>query len=441
MPPSNPPPAVTTSVTPEPITEPQGLPAIEPAPSPGQWFAGIYKLERVLGEGGVGIVFAARDASLERPIAIKVLRPELRERAELRAALLHEGRRLAEVRHPNVVTVHACGTHRGMPFVAMELVEGANALELLVAAGGRLPTDEVLDLLEAIARGLDALHAIGLVHGDLKPSNVLVGAGRRVKLIDVGLGGASSGDELIRGTAAFLAPERLRGLVGPSRAADLYAFGVTAYQLLTGHLPFEGAGRAAADEALRGRPPAPSQLRPELPRELDAILREQLMAPRPEQRPMSARAAMASVRAAFGQRQRGAANDRAEPRLRHIVVADDDDDFRELLGDAIALSIEGCVVDRVGSGDEALDCVKRAPPDAVILDLCMPGTPTETITRSIRSLLGGQAIPIVVLTGTGGSKDWALLREAGADACLLKPVEPSELLAQLGRHAARRQAA
>lgn len=237
-----------------------------PAPGPGET-VGRYRIDAVLGRGGEGIVLAAHDPLLDRPVALKVLRPE--RRAE-RERLLREGQAIAKLRHSNVVTVHDVGEHGADLFIAMELVRGHNLRAWLAGdeARARGWRGKLAVVVEA-GRGLAAAHAAGLVHGDFKPENVLVADDGHVVVGDFGLAraseaaaGAAAADPThlvpaglsagasggvtgaVHGTPAYLAPEQWRGR--PSTAAsDQFAFAVTVHEALFGCRPFDTGGEAS----------------------------------------------------------------------------------------------------------------------------------------------------------------------------------------------------
>ncbi|MBN8609070.1 MAG: serine/threonine protein kinase [Deltaproteobacteria bacterium] len=199
-------------------------------PKSGRFVGTTHRLDSLVGEGGVSRVYAAFDLTLSRRVAIKMLRPELSEREDLRTALVAEARALAAFHHPRIVGIHGCDTHRGEPFVVMELVDGADLSVRIKESGGYLPLVFAREVIAGMAEGVAAMHDAGTPHGDLKPSNVLVDARGCVKLIDVGCLASGLG---IEGTPAYMAPERRNG-GGPSAADDLYAFAVTAHEILTG---------------------------------------------------------------------------------------------------------------------------------------------------------------------------------------------------------------
>jgi serine/threonine-protein kinase len=240
---------------------------------------GRYRVERPVGRGAMGAVYAARDLDLDRPVALKVLHPPRLEHADadVRARILHEARAMARLSHPNVVSVYEVGEAPGQtPFIAMELVDGATVDGWLSAAPRS--REEILRVFREAGEALAAAHRAGLVHGDFKPQNVLVAADGRARVTDFGLSrhalAALDGEPQPTGTPAYMAPEQMDGAVTP--AGDQFAFCVSLYQALTGRRPFEGRGlaelRAAIQRGLPMRGPAgfPSALHAALRRGLSA---------------------------------------------------------------------------------------------------------------------------------------------------------------------------
>lgn len=204
---------------------------------------GRYRLGERLGAGGMGIVFAAQDTSLDRPVALKLLRPgyEMDAAAE---RLQREARAMARLSHPNVVTVFDVGTHDGAVFVAMEKVEGGTLRDWLREPR---PTADIIDVLDQAAGGLGAAHGAGLVHRDFKPENVMVGTDGRVRVLDFGLAKPSdpgnTQDLLTQtgtmlGTPRYMAPELFRGEDADARS-DQFALGVVFYEALYGVHPYQ----------------------------------------------------------------------------------------------------------------------------------------------------------------------------------------------------------
>ena len=247
-------------------------------PAPGRTpTVGPYALVAELGRGSWGVVYRARDARLDRDVALKLLRPGTRD-PEALARFQLEIEALARLRHPNVVAVHGAGEHEGRTWVAMELVEG-EPLQARLARQGPLPAAEALAIARDLAAALAHAHEHGVLHRDVKPANVLLTAEGGVRLADFGSACVLETTQLtetgvILGTPLYMAPEQITGQrerLGP--ATDLYALGATLYTALTGRAPFaEGRTIPELIELIDRRVPArPSRLVPGLPPAADAI--------------------------------------------------------------------------------------------------------------------------------------------------------------------------
>lgn len=204
------------------------------APVKGR-LVGRYVLLGRLGSGGSGDVFSAFDPTLDRRVAVKLLHTH-EDGAD---ALIREGRLLAKLVHPSVVAIHDSGVHDGQPYLAMELVDGPSILEFACAERKNPPASQLLQAMRDVGEGLAAAHGIGLIHGDIKPSNILRDASGRTKLSDFGIAQLSEVGELQAGagTPAFMAPEQHAGEPS-SELADQYSFCLTAFVLLHGRHPF-----------------------------------------------------------------------------------------------------------------------------------------------------------------------------------------------------------
>ena len=251
--------------------------------STGDEIAG-YTLESRVGRGGMGEVFRAVDGHLARAVALKVLAPELVHDQASRDRILRESQLAASLDHPNVIPVYAAGEADGHVYIAMRLVEGSD-LRSVLRRDGRLPPARAIALTTQVASALDAAHARGLVHRDVKPSNVLIDEqqGREhCYLADFGIT-TSVGDrpsvdvsQRLLGTLAYVAPEQVRGDPVDGRA-DVYSLGCLLYECLTGEVPFvRDSDIALVFAHLDEPPPRPSERVPDLPDELDAVIAKAL---------------------------------------------------------------------------------------------------------------------------------------------------------------------
>ena len=206
--------------------------------------AGRYELERSLGSGGMGEVFVATDRTLDRPVALKRLPGALTDDPDARKRFFREAKALARINDPNVVSVFDAGEDDGRPFLVMELVQGATVADEL-RAGVRFTPERAAAIGAGTAGGLAAAHAQGVIHRDVKPSNIFLTAKDHPKVGDFGIARVERGDMTLTmtgqafGSPPYIAPEQATG--GPVDArADLYALGCVLYHMLAGHPPFEG---------------------------------------------------------------------------------------------------------------------------------------------------------------------------------------------------------
>lgn len=233
-----------------------------------------YRLTAVLGRGAMGTVYRARDAVLDRDVAIKLLAPTLLD-DDSRARFVREARVVGRLNHPNIVTLYDAGESDGTAYLVMELVEGRSLREL-----GRLPAADAVEIARQLCAALEHAHERGVVHRDLKPENVLAPMGpgpRQAKLTDFGLSSARdlsrlTQEGMIVGTLAYIAPEQIGG-AAPDHRADLYSLGILLYELLTGRVPFRGPGpQLVVAQHLGAAPVAPRRLEPRIPEALEAII-------------------------------------------------------------------------------------------------------------------------------------------------------------------------
>lgn len=234
---------------------------------------GRYQIQGLLGSGGMGEVYKALDPVLGRPVALKVLRPELSRDPERLSRFLHEARAASALNHPNILTVHEVGDHDGSRYLVSELVEGETLRERVTR--GPLSLREILDITIQAASALSAAHAAGIVHRDIKPDNLMLRPDGYAKVLDFGvatfarssasqdsmatmatMGPPETGAGMIVGTIAYMSPEQARGLAVDGRS-DCYSLGVVLYELLTGRAPFAAPTTTDLLVAILEREPAP----------------------------------------------------------------------------------------------------------------------------------------------------------------------------------------
>ena len=243
----------------------------------GQVLNDRYEILDKIGEGGMAVTYRGRDRILGREVAVKVMRPELAADAEFLSRFRREARAAAGVVHEHVAAVHDSGTDGPYHYIVMEYVDGESLKERL-RSQGPLSLPEALRIASETTKALAAAHAVGVVHRDIKPHNIMLGSDDRVKVTDFGLARAVSTPAhtetgRIIGSVHYMSPEHARGEgIGPQ--SDLYSLGVTLFEMLTGRRPFEGGERMALlHKHVYDQPPDASEYRPSLPPEVDSLVR------------------------------------------------------------------------------------------------------------------------------------------------------------------------
>ena len=274
---------------------------VQKPPSVGSRFAGRYQLEALIGEGGSASVYRAMDLELGEHVAIKLFSPATAAEVETMVARYKLELSLSRIlSHPNIIRLFDLGSQGEWRYLTMELLEGKD-LSTLMEQRGPIPVEEGLRWLEQICTGLQVAHERGVIHRDIKPHNLFVTTQGEVKVMDFGIARKLNSPGVtvvgtIAGTPEYMSPEQINGFSDVTHATDLYALGITAYQMFTGTLPFEHPELtrlliAQATEA----PPLPRSRNPKIPPDLELVLLS-LLAKKPVDRPSSARELGASLR-------------------------------------------------------------------------------------------------------------------------------------------------
>ena len=246
-------------------------------PTPGVFGeTGNFLLEREMGRGGMGGVYMGRDKMLDRPVAVKVMLKEYGADAEFVEKFKREAQAAARLIHPNIAQIYSYGIADGMPYIAMELVAGGSLDNLMKNAGASIDIPRVMKICEQVAQALRCAADQGLVHGDVKPENVLLDANGNAKLVDFGLAAMQKDTNEIWGTPYYIAPEKVKKEPIDYRA-DMYSLGGTLYHALTGVAPFEGDDASAVVRKRFEAPPVPpSKIRPDISPQIDALVLKML---------------------------------------------------------------------------------------------------------------------------------------------------------------------
>ncbi|MFI5307112.1 MAG: serine/threonine-protein kinase [Polyangiales bacterium] len=273
-------------------------------PQPGDVVAGKYRIETIIGEGGMGAVFAASHKVTGKRVALKWMLPALAADEGAVQRFMREAHAAGRIDHPNVVDIYDVGEHEGSIFLVMEYLTGEPLTKALNRGG--LDARQVIQLLLPAMRGVAAAHAMGVVHRDLKPDNIFLcrgtdGSFREPKVLDFGISKVSTVGEAqlnprltrtgaVMGTPYYMSPEQIRGSSEVDQRTDVYAFGVILYEALTGQVPFDAdAYSALILEIAMGTPKRPRELRKELPPGLEEVVMR-AMAREPQQRYQSVEA-------------------------------------------------------------------------------------------------------------------------------------------------------
>jgi serine/threonine protein kinase len=398
----------------------------------GTLIDGVYRVLGPLGSGSMGVVLLAEDESLDRRVAIKFVHSNL-HRHDFIERFTAEARALARVSHPNVLQIYAFGEHDGAPYFATEFVEGQTLEQWLVRSCGQPDVEVALEIVDGVCDGVAAIHAANTVHRDLKPGNVLLDTKLRPHIADLGLAmlcrdDVEIGPEVV-GTPAYMAPEIAFATdFSPAMPslADVYSLGCVTYELLTARPPFEaeGHGRSPVELILQhriGNVTAPSLVRPGLSPALDAVILRAL-AKDPAKRTQSVKAFQRELMEAR------AATSSASLR---ILVADDHEDLRTTLQIILGIEFPGADIECVEDGTSALAAFERKRPSVAILDLQMPGLDGAQLTKHIRQRDPLATIPILIMTASGGPREWEQLAEIGADRFFVKPIVVEDVVAMV----------
>jgi tRNA A-37 threonylcarbamoyl transferase component Bud32/CheY-like chemotaxis protein len=427
-------------------------------PRIGQTIAG-YRIEERVGRGGMGVVYRAEHLNLRRRAAIKIIAPDLAESEGFRERFTREARIAAALQHPNIVTVYDAGEVDGILYLAMQYIEG-NDLAAMLRKDGRLRPYRAIDVIRQVASALDAAHAMGLIHRDVKPANVLI-EGRTAFLTDFGLTKRMDGThtELTRagdvvGTIHYVAPEQIEGGKVSARS-DVYSLGCLLYHCLTGQVPYSRDTDVAVIYAhLSEPPPKLTALRPELAAGLDGVIAKALDKSPDRRFPTCTDL----VNAARGVIDAAGPLDTSAPRTaRESSVLGQEDDRavgeaiegmrdaaaaarrpRVLLGGvdantrAVARMALGDRVDVI-EADQAGGLVERAReerPDLVILDYAGAGLSAGSAVGSLRddALTRDAKVLLLVDFAQAGDRE---VTSAGADERLAMPFSPLQLQVKL----------
>ena len=417
----------------------------------GTVLGGRYRVDALIGKGGMGSVYLGYQMELERKVAIKVILEDLARNSTVVERFRREAAATARLRHPNIVTVYDFAMSRGdRMYLVMEYLGGPN-LEDWLAKRGIPSAQEGIDVLKPGCKAIHSLHVAGVIHRDIKPSNIILpdpeAPDDLVKVVDFGIarlrdaGGAKLTGKAILGSPGYLAPEVIEG-DDATVASDIYALGILSFSVLTGKLPFAGATQGAVlMQHLTKTPPAPSSVNENLPKDVDAVILRALEKA-PSARQASADEFVTQLAEAI-ERDPGVkapktlrpspelvpvlAGARESSEVVHVLVIDDEEDIRVVT--RATLERAGYLVETAADGIDALMRIGADRFDLILSDVDMPNLDGFTLLESLAKK--GFQTPVIFITGRVDAENEVRGLELGAEDYLRKPVMPAVLLARV----------
>ena len=395
-----------------------------------------FQIHELVGRGGMGVVYRAEHVHLRRTAALKLLGPELAHDTSFRERFLRESRTAAAIHHPNIVTIYDAGEADGLLYIAMQYVEGTDLADVLRREKALEP-ERALSIVGQVGDALDAAHALGIVHRDVKPANVLIDS-RRCYLTDFGLTRRIASETGLTvkgqfvGTIDYMPPEQIEGGSLDARS-DVYALGCLLYHALAGVVPYEKDSEISVIYAhMQEPPPSLVAVQPGLPGDLDAVIAKAL-AKKKEERYASCGdlvdAARAALRADAPPLPAPAAPAAPAVRMPKIMVADDDASIRAMV--RVSLGEGRFEVLDAEDGETALEIARAAHPDLAFVDWTLPRLSGAKLCGALRGEKETAGTKIVVVAGRGDAVDEEALLAAGADDYIRKPFPAVQLLGKV----------
>ena len=389
-----------------------------------------YEIKAIAGRGGMGVVYRAEHVHLGRTVALKLLAPRPGESADFRDRFLTESRTAAAINHPHIITVYDAGEADGLLYIAMQYVDGTDLAGLLERAGPLEPAEAVY-LLSQVGDALDAAHAHGIVHRDVKPENVLLDRDH-CYLTDFGATKAIGADRGLTvkgefvGTLDYMAPEQIEGSALDGRT-DVYALGCLLYHAIVGEAPYGKESEVSVLYAhLHDPAPAASRKRPDLPSALDPLIARAMAKSREDRYATCGEfvAAIREVTEGSGNNRHSGRGTATAPRLTKVLVADGEPSTGKLV--RASLDKARFSVLEATDGESAIALARDERPALVFLDPSVGAESSQGLREALRADPATASTKIVALA----RRSQVTLDQppAAADDCLVKPFSPLQVL-------------
>jgi serine/threonine protein kinase len=389
-----------------------------------------YEILEQIGEGGMGVVYKARDTQLDRLVALKLLPPRLLDSAQARRRFAEEARVISALNHPAIATIYEVAEDGGAPVLVLEYLPGGTLRDRI--GGTPFPVTELVSYGLQVAEGLGYAHRHGILHRDVKPENLLFTTEGRLKITDFGLARFDDARTVtmhagISGTLTHIAPEAVRG-ARPDCRADIFALGVVLYEMAAAQPPFQGENAAAVLYRIVHVPPVPIRsIRADLPEALENVV-SRMLAKDPRLRYQT----MDEVAADLIRLRQGRNVSVVPERdgAAKVLVVEDEDDLRNGIG--IKLRRDGFHVLTASNGPDASRIACAECPDLVLLDVMLPGMNGFDVCRTLRN--NGFDAPVIMLSARSEETDRVTGLEIGANDYVTKPFSMRELVARIRVH-------
>ncbi|MBN2385189.1 protein kinase [bacterium] len=380
-----------------------------------------YEILKLIGKGGMSVVYKAHDVILDEMVALKILKPSMAENQDMVQRFKREIKLGRKIKHPNVCHIYDFGFVEELFFISMEFLDGT-PLSKTISNIESLPLDVRVEITRGILEAIAAAHKENIIHRDLKPSNIMLVTGYKPVIMDFGISRMARESDItaagdLLGTPIYMAPDQFTGNT-PDQRSDIYALGVIFYELFTGMPPFTGeTAIEIAMKHLKNTPRKPSKLNPDIPVLIEQIILK-CLEKEPGQRYQTVREILQLFREA---KSSIVTREKKEETLKRVLIADDDYNIRTLLG--VALKKNGLDVIYAQNGHEALSMCLEGKPDVIVTDLMMPQMDGLQMIEFLKDNTLLNKTPLVVISAKSDKDYIAYCKSMGIAEYFTKPFD------------------